>query len=59
MGHGLLAVDWFSGAYGIDDHLFVPMVGDGGEDAVDFFVVEEIFVAACGWEIGLAGDLPG
>src|SRR6266568_203793 len=48
MGHGLFAVDVFAGADGVDDDLFVPMVGDGGDEAVDFLVVEKIFVAARG-----------
>src|SRR5438309_10234459 len=29
-------------------YLLVPMVGDGGDEAVDFFVIQEILVAACG-----------
>src|SRR5712664_2608066 len=48
MGHGLFAVDIFAGADGVDDHLLVPMIGDGGDQAVDFLVIEEIFVAARG-----------
>ena len=48
VGHGLLAVDVFAGVYGVDDNLLVPMIGDGGDEAVNFFVVEEIFVAARG-----------
>jgi len=30
--------------------LLVPVVGDGGDEAVDFLVIEEIFVAAGGEE---------
>src|SRR5713226_4042020 len=52
MGHGLFTVDIFSGVDGVDDHLLVPMIGDGGDEAVDFLVIEEIFVAARG------GDFP-
>jgi len=48
MGHGLFAVDVFTGADGVNDDLPVPMVGDGGDEAVDFFVIEEIFVTASG-----------
>src|SRR5260370_20105694 len=51
MGHGLFAVDVFSGVDGVDDDLLVPMVGNGGDEAVDFFVVEEIFVAARGGNV--------
>ena len=48
MGHGLFAVDVFAGADGVDDDLLVPMVGNGGNEAVDFLVVEKFFVAARG-----------
>src|SRR5712664_1383518 len=48
MGHRFFAVDVFSGADGVNDDLLVPVVGDGGDKAVDFLVVEEIFVAARG-----------
>src|SRR6266850_973941 len=46
--HGLFAVDIFAGVDGVNDDLLVPMIGDGGDEAVDFLVVEEIFVAAGG-----------
>src|SRR6267143_528555 len=48
MGHRLFAVDVFAGADGVDDNLVVPMIGDGGDEAIDFFVVEQIFVAERG-----------
>src|SRR5229473_960086 len=48
MGHWLFAVDIFAGVDGVDDHLLVPMIGDGGDEAIDFLVIEEIFVAPCG-----------
>src|SRR5260370_38313589 len=35
------------------------MVGNGGDEAIDFFVVEEIFVAAGYEEIGIADDFAG
>ena len=57
--HRLFAVDRFSGADGIDDDLFVPVIGNRGEDAVDVLVVEEIFVAARDHQVGLAGDFAG
>ena len=59
MGHGLFAVDGLAGADGVYDDLLVPMIGDGGEDAVDFLVVEEIFVAAGDGEVGLGSDFAG
>ena len=58
MGHGLFAVDIFSGADGVDDDLLVPMIGDSGDEAIDFLVVEEIFVAASG-ENSFAHDFAG
>ena len=59
MGHGLFAVDVFSGGYGVDHHFFVPEVGDRGDDAVDVFVVEEFLVVAGDGEIGFVGDFAG
>ncbi len=46
--HRLFAVDVFSRIDGVDHDLFVPMVGDSRDEAVDFFVIEELFVAAGG-----------
>ena len=46
VGHGLFAIDVFAGADGVDDDLLVPMIGDGGDDAVNFFVVEELLIFA-------------
>src|SRR6202048_5582353 len=43
--HGLFAVDIFSGTDGVDDDLLVPVIRNSGDEAIDFFVVEEIFVA--------------
>ena len=48
MGHGLFAVDVFAGADRIDDNLLVPVIGDGGDETVDLFIIEQIFVAARG-----------
>jgi hypothetical protein len=59
MGHGLFAVNGFSSPNRVDDKLFMPMIGDGGQDAVDFFVVKEIFVAARDVETGFGGDFAG
>src|SRR5712692_4889407 len=59
VGHGLFAVDVFSSVDGVDDDLLVPVVGNGGDQAIDFFVVEEIFVAAGYEEIGIADDFAG
>ena len=38
--HRLLAVDVLAGAHRVDDDLLVPVVGNGGDDAVDVLVVE-------------------
>src|SRR5207244_145297 len=46
--HRLFAVDVFSRVDGVDHDLFVPMIGNGGDEAVDFFVFEELFVTAGG-----------
>jgi hypothetical protein len=54
--HGLFAVDIFSGVHRVDHDLFVPVVGNCGDQAIDFFVVEQIFVAARHEEIGIADD---
>src|SRR6266849_5155347 len=56
---GLFAVDVFAGMDGIDDDLLVPMVGDSRDQAIDFLVVEEVFVAAGYEEIGIADDFAG
>jgi hypothetical protein len=56
VGHRLFAVDGLAGTDRVDDDLLVPMIGDGGEDAVDFLVVEEIFVAARDGKIGVGGN---
>src|SRR5207253_5043045 len=48
MGHGFFAVNVFSRADGVDHDLLVPMVRDSGDEAIDFFVVEKILVAARG-----------
>src|SRR5260370_13028081 len=50
MGHGLLAINVFAGTDGVDDYLFVPMIGNGGDEAVGFLCVEGIFLAAGGWQ---------
>src|SRR5882724_2959672 len=49
VGHRLFAIDVFAGVDGVHDDLLVPMIGNGGDDAVDFLVVEEFFVPARGW----------
>ena len=56
--HGLLAVNIFSGAYSVDDNLPVPMIGDGGDEAIDFFVGEEFFVDPRGGDF-FSGDFLG
>src|SRR6266700_5352640 len=56
--HGLLAVDVFAGAHGVNDNLAVPMIGDGGDEAVNFFVSEKLFVNARGGDF-IAGDFLG
>src|SRR6267143_5994383 len=48
MRHRFFAVDVFAGVDGVHHHLLVPMIGNGGDETVDFLVVEEIFVAASG-----------
>ena len=48
MRHRLFAVDVFSGVHGVNDDLLVPVIGDGGDDTVDFLVVEKLLVAARG-----------
>ncbi len=54
--HRFFAVDIFSGVDGVDDDLLVPMIGNGGDQAIDLFVVEQIFVAAGDEKIGIAGN---
>ena len=46
--HGLFAVDVFAGVAGIDDDALVPVVGNGGDDAVDIFAVEQFLIVARG-----------
>src|SRR5882724_7989431 len=48
VGHGLFAVDVFAGVDGVNDDLLVPMIGDGGDEAVDLLVVEKILITARG-----------
>src|SRR5260370_40645255 len=48
MEYGCISVEDFSSSYVVVDVLLVPVSGDGGDEAVDFLVVEEIFVAARG-----------
>src|SRR5260370_26786918 len=48
MEYGCISVEDFSSSYVVVDVLLVPVIGDGGDEAVDFLVVEEIFVAARG-----------
>src|SRR5882724_4845839 len=52
MGHRLFAIDVFAGVDGIHDDLFVPMIGNGGDDAVDLLVVEEFLIFARGVDLG-------
>ncbi len=59
VGHGLFAVDVFAGMDGIDDDLLVPMVGNGGDEAIDFLVLEKVLVAARNGKIGIANDFAG
>src|SRR6266568_2805268 len=46
MRHRLFAINVFARADGIDDNFFVPVIRHGGDDAIDFFVVEEFLIAA-------------
>src|SRR6266568_1289803 len=46
MGHRLFAINVFARADGIDDNFFVPVIRHGGDDAIDFLVVEEFLIAA-------------
>ncbi len=59
VGHGLLAVDVFAGVASVDDHAFVPEIGDGGDDAIDVFAVEKVLVVAADGEAGIVGDFAG
>jgi len=59
MRHGLFAINVFSGVNCIHDNLFVPVVRNRRDQAIDFFVVEEIFVTARSEEIGIASDFAG
>src|SRR5882757_3387639 len=43
--HRLFAVNVFSGVDGVDHDLLVPVVGNGGDQAIDFLIVADIFVA--------------
>src|SRR6266567_40212 len=49
--HGLLAVDVFSRAHGVNYNLAVPMIGDGGDEAINSFVSEKLFVNARGGDL--------
>src|SRR2546426_632641 len=49
--HRFLAVDVLPGADRIDDDLLVPVIGNGGHDAVDVLVAQQLLVAARDWEI--------
>ena len=57
--HGLFAVDVFSGGSSVNDDALVPVVGNGGDDAVDVLAIEEFLIFAGDGEIGLAGDFAG
>ena len=52
--HRLFAIDRLARADGIDDDLLVPVIRHGGENAVDLFVVEKLFVFSRGEEIRLS-----
>ena len=56
MRHGLLAVHVLAGGNGVDDDLLMPMIGNGNDNRVDLFVIEQLFVAPRGLD-GLADDL--
>ena len=45
MRHGFLAVDVLSSVNAIYDNSFVPMIRHRRDEAVDFFIVEEVLVA--------------
>src|SRR6267142_892298 len=52
VGHRLFAIDVFAGVDGVHDDLLVPMIGNGGDDAVDLLVVEEFLIFARGVDLG-------
>src|SRR5882757_6359239 len=56
MRHRFFAVNVFSSVDGVNHHLLVPVIWNGGDQAIDFFVVEQIFVAAGDEEIRIAGN---
>jgi hypothetical protein len=54
--HGLLTVDGLARPHRIDHHLFVPVVGNGGQNAVDVLVVEEFVISPRDRQIRFVGD---
>ena len=59
MGHRLLAVDVLPGAHRIDHDLPMPVIGHGGNNAIDVLVVEQLLVSTRHREIrpnDLAGE---
>ncbi len=58
--HGLFDVNIFARAERVHDDLLVPMVGNGGDDAVDVFVLEQFVIAAGDGKVGAGQSLgPG
>ena len=52
VGHRLLAVNVFAGGDGVDDDLFVPVVGHGDDERLDVMVGEELLILARGHDVG-------
>src|SRR5690349_23221046 len=57
MRHRFLAIDVFSGGYGVDHYLFVPVVGYRRDQAIDILIREQFLVAARGRQLWIVGDL--
>ncbi len=57
--HRLLAVNVLARVAGVDHDAPVPVIGNGGDDAVDILAVEQFLIAARGGQVGIAGDLAG
>ena len=59
MGHGLLAVNVFAGGTGIFENSAMVVVGDGDDDGVDIFAVENLAVVAGAGDILVYGFATG
>jgi hypothetical protein len=49
--HRLLNIDVLAGADRVDHDLLVPVVGNGGHDAVDVFVLQQFVIAPGGGQV--------